>query len=143
MFAAGLTQPIGHQRQSAVGQFSPQTTLLGQGVDDLLHSQLLPELPRHQHHSPVPSSHRRRLSVRRLAFSLSLQQAQQGVGMRSQQLLATQIADHAVARTAGIPIGLDQADIFVDGAIRALDFGGAEEHAVPLSKDRDIMQSNR
>ena len=63
--------------------------------------------------------------------------------MRGQHLLATQITDHAMARTAGIPLGLHQADIFVDGTIGTLDFGSAEEQWVPLSGDRDIMQDNR
>jgi hypothetical protein len=41
-----------------------------------------------------------------------------------------------VARTAVIPIGLDEADVFVDFAIGALDSGGAKEHLVSLSSDR-------
>ena len=143
MFAAGLTQPISYQGESAVGQFSPQATLLGQRVDDLFHSQLLPEVARHQHHSPVPSSHRRHLWPRGWTFFFSLQQAQQGVGMRGQHFFAAQITDDAVARPASIPIGFHQTDIFVDGAVWALDFGGAEEQLVPLSKDRDIMQDKR
>ena len=58
------------------------------------------------------------LWLHRFALGFSLQQAQQGIGMRGRQhLLATQITDHAMARTAGIPLGLDQADIFVDGAV--------------------------
>jgi len=82
MFAGGFTQPVGHQRQSSVGQFSTQATVLRQRVDDLLQSQLLPEVPRRQHHSPVPSSHRRGLLVRGFGFFLSLQQAQQSLRMR-------------------------------------------------------------
>jgi hypothetical protein len=143
MFAGGLTQAIRHQGQSAIGQFSSQATLLGQRVDNRLHSQLLPKVPRYQHDSPIPSTHRRRLAVRSLAFFFSLQEAQQGVGMRGQQLLAAQITDDAVARTAGIPIGLDEADIFVDRAVWALDFGGTEEDVVPLSSARDIMKNSR
>jgi len=68
-----------------------------------------------------------------LFFSLSFEEAQQSLRMGSQQLLAAQIADDAVARAAVIPKGLDQADVFVDLAIGAFDAGGSEVHYVSLS----------
>ena len=52
--------------------------------------------------------------------------------MRGEQILAAEIADHAMARAAVVPVGFDEADVLVDMAVGAFDLGCAEVHGVHL-----------
>ena len=131
MFAGGLTQSIGHQRQSPVGKFLSRSVLLGQRIQDRFQSQLLPEMPPPAG-LPSPKLRWPRAPGSEPSFfpHLSIAAAKQGRG--GQQIFAAEIADHAMARTARIPVRLDEADVLVDGSVGASNFGGAEVHSVTL-----------
>jgi hypothetical protein len=44
------------------------------------------------------------------------------------------MANDAVTRTAVVPVGFDQADVFVDAAVGTLDLGSSEIDGVLLSE---------
>ena len=127
VLAGRLSQAIGHQGPGPIRQLGIGTD----AVQDGLQAQLPPQGPRHQQRPPVPSPHG--LSLGQPHGGLPLEQAQQGFGMGGQDVFAPQITDDAVAGTALIPIGFDQADVFVDPSIGAFDSGGPEKHLVLLS----------
>jgi hypothetical protein len=56
------------------------------------------------------------------------------MGVRGQQIFAAEIANHAMARAAVIPVGLDQADVFIDRSVGPLDLGGAKAYLVVLCR---------
>jgi hypothetical protein len=52
----------------------------------------------------------------------------QGIEVRLQQILATQTCYDPLFRPALVPIGLNESDVLLDGAIFVADFNGAEIH---------------
>ena len=58
MLARRMTQSIRYQRQRSIRQLSTVPASTRQRIQLRLHSQFLPEMPRHKHRSPVPCSKR-------------------------------------------------------------------------------------
>ena len=143
MLAAGRSEPIDHQHQSAIAQACG----LADGgrrefIERRFKAELAPQMARHQHRSPIPCRERANIlapngAIRHRAIrnGVALQQASQFVEieMGRQQVPPPEIEHGAMARLAVVPIGFDHAHIFVLDALGAGGADDAQEHR-PLPK---------
>lgn len=59
--------------------------------------------------------------------------------MRREQVLATQIADHAVIWATITPVGFDETDVFVNSTIGTFDSGGMESMEMVTGKRTRLL----
>ena len=129
MLARGFAQTIRHQRQRVVRHLS---TIASQRVDRLRQAQLVPEVTRDKERPPIPRADRIGGADRRSRGGFAPEDAHQGVDVRSQQILPTQLAHDAMSRATLIPLGFDQSEVFVYVSVGAFDLGDPQIHVVAL-----------
>ncbi len=89
------------------------------------------------------SSWRSGCTARRAGLSCtSPQQAHEGIEARCEQVLAAEITDDALLGAAVLPVGLDEADVFVVNASAACGLHRAENHLSPHDRPR-VPRSSR
>jgi hypothetical protein len=108
----------GGQRQSPVGALSPIPTAADQGIHAGWQSQFLPEVTGPPASAPSPKPNRLCLDFQLWsAFPFS---RRSGASVCGASNFPTQMAKDAVTRMAGVPVGFDQADVFVDVTVGRL-----------------------
>ena len=135
VLAAGPDEPIGDEHESPVRERGPLVGLAQKFVEQLPQAQLLEERAHDQHGSPGRGFENvdvagRLTGRQRLTREEALQLRQQ----RRQDVSAAEVGDGALLDLAVLPVGFDDADVFVDGALGGGNLDGAQVHAKRVSR---------
>src|SRR5262249_30202911 len=131
-----IDEAIGHEHKGPVGQRhvfgSPQRF-----VEDLPEAELVEQGPYREDRPPSRSIHN--LGIGQLAGVESLVPSEQALESRQhldQEVLPTEVGDDALLDLAVLAVGLDDADVLVDGAVGGAD---SDRTGVQGGGDQDAM----
>src|SRR5437667_10088845 len=133
MLALRITQPLGRQHQGPIGLWqrvrAPPAAFAG--IEDRLEPELAPQRARHQHGPParrLVGLHGVAAGLRCRPHSLAVEQADQGLQVRGEEILPAEVGDDPLLRLPVFPVGLDETEVFVSKAGAAANFAGAQVH---------------
>jgi hypothetical protein len=138
VFAAGPYQAISDQHESAIGirnlgdivaEFGSAEML----VEDLPEAELIEQGPDEQNRPPVPGIENVHVGglVGQAWFAAqdAFELGQKGL----QEVLATEVGDHALLDLAVLAVGFDDADVLVDGPAGGGNFDRADIHEISIT----------
>jgi hypothetical protein len=133
--ALRVAPPVGDEHQDAIGQrqaLAPAPPVVA-GIEDRLEPQFPPERSRHQPRSPARgllSLHGRAGRSRRRHRVVPAPQAHQGIEMRGQPIVATEVGDDALLSLTVLPVRFDEPDVLVGEAGAAAGPDRAQVHTL-------------
>ncbi len=128
MLAGGRDQPVGDQDEGTVRErnaFGPPERL----VEDLPESQLLEQGPDDEDRPPGRGVEELRVwRIAGVGAGIAAEEFAELGEDRDEEVLASEVGDDALLDLSAFTVGLDDADVFVDGAAGGADFDGSRVH---------------
>src|SRR5262245_29556945 len=135
VLAARLNQPIGQQHESPIAKGGPFLGFAEQFVEQLPQSQLVEEGADNKHGPPGGGFQDVEVTDRFADQTwLALEQALQLRQQCGQDILAAEVGDRTLFDLAVLAVGLDDANVLIDGALGGGHLDGAEVHGIPVSR---------
>ena len=131
-------QPVGDEHEGAVGErniLGPPEVL----VEDVPEAQLIEQGPDDEDRSPVWGFGELGIIAIR---TLPAQEAPELGEQLDEEILSSQIGDDALLDLTALAVGLDDTDVFVDGAAGGADFDGSRVHESHYHDESEQFQGN-
>ena len=136
VLAGGGDEPVGDEHEGAVGErdaFGPPEG----SVEDVPEAQLIEQGPNDEDRPPVRGF--AESGVRGVRSLAGEEPSELGEHL-DEEVLSSQIGDDALLDLAAFAVGLDDADVFVDGAAGGADFHGSRVHENHYHDDLQRIQ---
>ena len=130
VLAAGMDQPAGDQHEGSIRPWD-HGPLSQKPIQQIPQSQLLEQRAHHQQRPPAEGLKDVDIAVP-LAFHFggAFQDTAQVGQYGGKQIATAQVGDDALLDLAVFAVGLDDAQVFIEGTVGGGDFDGAHVHAV-------------